>query len=63
VFIWDVLPAFWMNLLLPFFKENNNQAAQLHNLETTHAVETSDFVFLAHIVTASFFGVFCSQSM
>jgi hypothetical protein len=52
-----VLPTFWMNLLLPFFKENNNQTAQLHNLETTHAVETLDFVFLAHIVTASLFDV------
>jgi hypothetical protein len=39
------------------FREDNNQTAQLHNLETTHAVETSDFVFLAQIVRASFFGV------
>jgi hypothetical protein len=29
------------------FREDNNHTAQLHNLETTYAVETSDFVFLA----------------
>jgi len=29
------------------FREDNNQTAQLHNLETTRAVETSDFLFLA----------------
>jgi len=39
------------------FREDNNQIAQFHNLETTHAVETSDFLFLAQIIRASFFGV------
>jgi hypothetical protein len=39
------------------FREDNNQIAQLLNLETTHAVESSDFVFLAQIIRASFFGV------
>jgi len=39
------------------FREDNNQTAQLRNLETTHAVKTSDFVFLGQIVRASFFGV------
>jgi hypothetical protein len=29
------------------FREDDNQTAQLHNLETTYAVETSDFVFCA----------------
>jgi len=43
-------------LATSIFREDN-QTAQLHNLETTHAVETSDFVFLAQIVRASFFGV------
>ena len=44
------------------FREDNNQNAQLHNLETTRAVETLDFVFLAQIIRASFFGVLFYQA-
>jgi hypothetical protein len=58
--VWDVMLCVSNILHEPatsIFREDNNQTAQLRNLETTHAVKTSDFVFLAQIVRASFFGV------
>jgi hypothetical protein len=60
VIIWDVMLCVANITDEPatsIFREDNNQTPQLHNLETTHAVETSDFVFLAQIVRAFFFGV------
>jgi hypothetical protein len=57
---WDVMLCVANILDEPatfIFREDNNQTAQLHNLQTTYAVETSDFVFLTQIMRASFFGV------
>jgi hypothetical protein len=60
VIVWDVMLCV-ANILdepaTPIFRDDNNHTTQRHNLETTCAVETSDFAFLAQIVRASFFGV------
>ena len=61
--IWEVMLCVANILDEPatsIFREDSNQTAQLHNLETTNAVETSHFVFLAQMVRASFFSVLWS---
>jgi len=49
VIIWDVMLC-GVNILdepaTSIFREDNNQTAQLRNLETAQALETSDFVLL-----------------